>query len=190
MSIQGKKIDELEQVTNLTNETVLPVVVVNNNIPETTAKKVTISQIVGAVPTGITTLNGKTGSNVVLTGDDINISSDPSTSIDTALSEKQNNPNIISDMISASITIDELAYNTIYQYGIIDSLTISALPYDYLTNLKRYDENAIYFTSGNSGTEITLPQGLSWINSTEPTIESNTKYVISICNGAVISGSF
>lgn len=58
MSIQGKKIDELEQVTNLTNETVLPVVVVNNNIPETTAKKVTISQIVGAVPTGITTLNG------------------------------------------------------------------------------------------------------------------------------------
>ena len=91
MSIQGKKINELEQVTNLTNETVLPVVVVNNNTPETTAKKVTISQIVSAVPTGITTLNGKTGSNVVLTGDDINISSDPSTSIDTALGKKQNN---------------------------------------------------------------------------------------------------
>lgn len=190
MSIQGKKIDELEQVTNLTNETVLPVVVVNNNIPETTAKKVTISQIVGAVPTGITTLNGKTGSNVVLTGDDINISSDPSTSIDTALSEKQNNPNIISDMISTSITIDELAYNTIYQYGIIDSLTISALPYDYLTNLKRYDESVIYFTSGTSGTTITLPAGLNWIGGEAPTIEGSKNYIVSICNATVISGSF
>ena len=98
--------------------------------------------------------------------------------------------NIITDTTSSSITISELEYNTIYQYGTIDSLTISALPSNYTTNNNRFSESVIYFTSGVSGTSITLPNGLSWVGGDAPTIEGNTKYVISICNGAVISGSY
>lgn len=98
--------------------------------------------------------------------------------------------NIITDTTSSSITISELAYNTIYQYGTIDSLTISALPSDYTTNNNRFSESVIYFTSGVSGTAISLPTGLSWISGAAPTIEGSKKYVISICNGAVISGEF
>lgn len=98
--------------------------------------------------------------------------------------------NIITDTTSSSITISELAYNTIYQYGTIDSLTISALPSNYTTNNNRFSETVIYFTSGVSGTTISLPTGLSWISGAAPTIQGNKKYVISICNGAVISGEF
>ena len=97
---------------------------------------------------------------------------------------------LITDTTSSSITISELEYNTIYQYGTIDSLTISTLPSGYASSRDRYIETVIYFTSGVSGTTISLPAGLSWISGAAPTIEGSKKYVISICNGAVISGEF
>lgn len=97
---------------------------------------------------------------------------------------------LITDTTSSSITISELEYNTIYQYGTIDSLTISTLPSGYASSRDRYIETVIYFTSGVSGTTISLPTGLSWISGVAPTIEGSKKYVISICNGAVISGEF
>jgi len=189
MAITGKKINELNEVTNLTNDSVLPIVIVNSNIPESNAKKVTVSQLLSNVITPVTSVNTKTG-DVVLTGEDINIDSNTSTTIDTAIGNKQNSPTITTDTSSSSITISELAYNTIYQYGTIDSLTISALPSDYTSNEKKYQESIIYFTSGVSGTTISLPTGLSWISGTAPTIESSKNYIISICNGAVISGEF
>lgn len=217
MAVSGKKINELEAVTTLTDDSVLPTVIINNTTPETTAKKVTTSQLAeytktkvlpdqtgqnGKVLTtdgtnvswqeptgGVISVNTKTG-EVVLTGEDINIDSNTSTTIDTAINSKQSNPNIITDTTSTSITISELGYNTIYQYGTINSLTISALPSDYASDNKRYEESVIYFTSGSSGTTISLPTGLTWINQEAPTIDSGKKYVISICNGAVISGEF
>lgn len=189
MAVTGKKINELDEVTSLTDDSVLPIVIVNSNVPESNAKKVTVSQLLSNVNTPVTSVNGKTG-NVILTGEDINIDSNTSTTIDTAIGDKQNSPIIVTDTSSSSIIISELAYNTIYQYGTIDSLTISALPSDYTTNNNRFSETVIYFTSGVSGTAISLPTGLSWISGTAPTIEGNKKYVISICNGAVISGEF
>jgi len=213
MAVSGKKINELEAVVSLTDNSVLPIVIVDNNTPEPTAKKVTVKQLVGdplpdqtgqagkvlttdgtdlswQTPAGgVSSVNSKTG-EVVLTGEDINIDSNTSTTIDTAIGNKQNSPTITTDTSSSSITISELAYNTIYQYGTIDSLTISALPSDYTSNEKKYQESIIYFTSGVSGTTISLPTGLSWISGTAPTIESSKNYIISICNGAVISGEF
>lgn len=213
MAVSGKKINELEAVVSLTDNSVLPIVIIDNNTPEPTAKKVTVKQLVGDTlpdqtgqagkvlttdgntaswqdpPGDVTSVNTKTG-DVVLTGEDIKIDSLSNTTITTALDDKQDTANIITDTTSSSITISELEYNTIYQYGTIDSLTISALPSDYTTNNNRFSETVIYFTSGVSGTTISLPTGLSWISGAAPTIEGNKKYVISICNGAVISGEF
>lgn len=45
MAVTGKKINELDEVTTLTEDSVLPAVVVNSDIPESTAKKVSISQL-------------------------------------------------------------------------------------------------------------------------------------------------
>lgn len=54
MIIEGKKINELEGLINLTNDSVLPIVIITNNIPEESAKKVTIQQLstyLGGKPT-------------------------------------------------------------------------------------------------------------------------------------------
>ncbi len=45
MAITGKKINELDSIINLTDDSVLPLVVVNDNIPESKAKKVTVQQL-------------------------------------------------------------------------------------------------------------------------------------------------
>lgn len=39
MAVSGKKINELEAVVSLTDNSVLPIVIVDNNTPEPTAKK-------------------------------------------------------------------------------------------------------------------------------------------------------
>ena len=205
MAVSGKKINELEAVTNLTDNSVLPIVIVDNNNPEPTAKKITVKQLVGDTlpdqtgqagkvlttdgnaaswqdPTGsVTSVNGETGT-VVLTGEDINVSNNDTTKIDTALNNKQNKYTIITNADATSLVP---LPNTIYDFGNtpISTLTISSYT-------KSYDESVIYFTSDISGTSITLPIGLSWVGNNAPTIESSTKYVISICNGAVISGSY
>lgn len=54
MEITGKKINELEGLINLTDDSVLPIVVVIDNTPEENAKKVTIQQLstyLGGKPT-------------------------------------------------------------------------------------------------------------------------------------------
>lgn len=54
MTLTGKKINELESLINLTNDSVLPIVIITNNIPENEAKKVTIQQLstyLGTKPT-------------------------------------------------------------------------------------------------------------------------------------------
>lgn len=205
MAVSGKKINELEAVVSLTDNSVLPIVIVDNNTPEPTAKKITVKQLVGDTlpdqtgqagkvlttdgntaswqdPTGgVTSVNGETGT-VVLTGTDINVSNNDTTKIDTALNNKQVKYTVITNADATSLVP---LPNTIYDFG---NTPISALTISSYT--KSYDESVIYFTSAVSGTTITLPTGLSWVGNNAPTIESSTKYVISICNGAVISGSY
>ena len=209
MAVSGKKINELDEVTTLTEDSVLPAVVVNSDIPETTAKKVSISQLndyigskvlpdqagqAGKVLTtdgntaswqtpaaGVTSVNGETGV-VILTGEDISVDTNAATTIDVALENKQDKYTIITNADATSLVP---LPNTIYDFGNtpISTLTISSYT-------KSYDETVIYFTSGVSDTAISLPTGLSWISGVAPTIEGSKKYVISICNGAVISGEF
>ena len=49
MAITGKKINELDSITSLTNDSVLPVVIVNSGTAESTAKKVSVSQLASAI---------------------------------------------------------------------------------------------------------------------------------------------
>ena len=69
MAVSGKKINELEAITNLTDNSVLPIVIVTNNNPESVAKKVTVKQISDNVLPDQTDQNGK-----VLTTDGTNVS--------------------------------------------------------------------------------------------------------------------
>lgn len=45
MSIQGKKINELESITELTDDSVLPIVIINAGTPEAKAKQVTLAEL-------------------------------------------------------------------------------------------------------------------------------------------------
>lgn len=69
MAVSGKKINELEAITNLTDNSVLPIVIVTNNNPESVAKKVTVKQITDNVLPNQAGQNGK-----VLTSDGTNAS--------------------------------------------------------------------------------------------------------------------
>lgn len=180
MAVSGKKINELEAVTGVTSESVLPIVIVNGNNPETTARKITVQQIVDNVPVKVSSVNNKTGA-ITLTGNDIKVSASDDTTLDSALNNKQQGFEVITNADPTSLIP---LPNKIYDFGdtAISELTITSYT-------KSYDESVIYFTSGVGGTTITLPDNISWVGNV-PTIESNTKYVISICNGAIISGSY
>lgn len=45
MSIRGKKINELESTTELTDDSVLPILIINAGIPESKAKQVTLAEL-------------------------------------------------------------------------------------------------------------------------------------------------
>ena len=174
----------LDAVTSLTSDSVLPVVIVSGGNPEATAKKVTVQQILNSIIAGVSSVNGKTGA-VTLTGLDIKLSPSDNTTLNEIVNEvvtdKQDAFTIVTDADPTSLIP---LPNTVYDFGdtAISELTITSYT-------KSYDESVIYFTSGVGGTTITLPDNISWVNGI-PTIESNTKYVISICNGAIISGSY
>ena len=241
MAVSGKKINELEAVTSLTDNSVLPVVVVNGSTPEPTAKKVTVKQLVGD---SLPSQTGNAGKSLITNGTTISWDNvqeiqeqnndglikfwygtqneydaletyDPNTNyiivdndqtlstllatqneFNTSVQNKAATPYQVNQALNGkqdSFTVVTNANptslvplpNTIYDFGstAIDTLTITSYS-------QSYEESVIYFTSGVSGTSITLPTGLTWIGGDAPTIEGSTKYVISICNGAVISGKF
>lgn len=148
MAITGKKINELDSVTSLTDDSVLPIVKIESGTAENTAKKVAISQIYNYL----------------------------------GISNTVKNPIIVEDLISTSITLAEAKANTIYKYGTLTNLTITA-------NETSDQETVIYFTTGAT-ISCSFPNSLKWIsdNTLEP--EINTSYVISIINNIAVWGSF
>lgn len=91
-------------------------------------------------------------------------------------------PTVVEDLTSTSITLAKAAKNTIYKYGTLTSLTVSA-------NDTSDEEILIYFTAGNTIT-ASFPNTLKWVNDDELTPEVNTNYVISIVNNIAAYGSF
>lgn len=85
-----------------------------------------------------------------------------------------NSASVISDSTSTSITLANAKGGTIYKYGTLTSLTVTAVE-------QSDNETVIYFTAGNSIT-ASFPNTLQWVNDTPFEPEANTKYVISIVN--------
>lgn len=91
-------------------------------------------------------------------------------------------PTIVSDDTSTSISLTQAKANTIYKYGTLTNLTITAVE-------QSDEEIIIYFTAGATIT-ATLPNTLQWVNDNPFAPEANTKYVISIVNNIGAWASF
>lgn len=91
-------------------------------------------------------------------------------------------PTIVDDTTSTDITLTEAKANTIYKYGTLTNLTITAVE-------QSDEEIIIYFTAGATIT-ATLPNTLQWVNDNPFAPEANTKYVISIVNNIGAWASF
>ena len=79
----------------------------------------------------------------------------------------------------------EIEPNVLNVWGEIASLTITlATPSD--TSI--VNEYMIQFTSGDIATQLTLPDTITWMS--EPTINANTIYQISIINDLAVIGEF
>lgn len=92
---------------------------------------------------------------------------------------------IVTNLSATNPTIKELAYNTIYQYGTIDSLTIKSLPSDYATSNNKLCETIVYFTVGTNGTPLTITEDLTWSAGNAPYLKPGTRYAFYICNGLI-----
>ena len=91
-------------------------------------------------------------------------------------------PKEVIDLESTTITLDKAEANTVYKYGTLTSLTVSA---NDTSNL----ETIIYFTAGATIT-ASFPNTLQWINDNPLEPEINTNYVVSIINNIAAWGSF
>lgn len=91
-------------------------------------------------------------------------------------------PKEVIDLESTTITLDKAEANTVYKYGTLTSLTVSA---NDTSNL----ETIIYFTAGNTIT-TSFPNTLQWVNDDEFSPDANTNYVISIINNIAAWGSY
>ena len=88
------------------------------------------------------------------------------------------NPNIVTDLTSTTINIDNLLPNTIYQYNTLSSLTIS----NFTTS---YELSSIYFKTSNSSFNLTFTNQPVWIDGSQPIFELNKEYILNIKNGIV-----
>lgn len=144
--IIGKRIDELNESLNITNDTVIPCVVVESGVTSNAATKISIDTLKKDIQSGM-----------------------------------QFEQNIVKDLENTNIEISKIIENTVYQYGILSTLKINDFS-------KSYQESTIYFSSGDTPTELVFVKNPIWINKS-PTIQANKMYIISICNGMAVFGA-
>jgi len=90
---------------------------------------------------------------------------------------------------TADVVINSLAFNTTYQLGVVDSITIADYSPD-PTTTEKYEETTIYFTTGLNGTTVTLPVGDSiiWATPEPPEFGPGKRCIICIVNGLALTG--
>lgn len=86
----------------------------------------------------------------------------------------------VTDASSTSIVIENVEPNTVYHYGTIDSLSITAVSVSDL-------ESIIWFTPSENLTGVTIPETLQPINEFNPV--TGKLACLSILNGTVVYGS-
>ena len=166
MAIEGKKINELDSLTTVTNETVLPAVYVQGQTTSETAQKVSISQISNKVQNDLSsTLSLK--QDKLTAGENITISND---NVISATGGGGNIPTNITNIQESSGNIS-LESNKIYKVNLTGNTTFT-LP----TTIDNTILNQIYIQLNVAGNitvdlgtthffagEFTIPFGLSWI---------------------------
>lgn len=83
---------------------------------------------------------------------------------------------------NVSENIKEIQPNIFYQFGEIETLTITLA--EEIPNI--YNEYMFQFTSGATSTTLNLPESIKWIGSN--TIEPNKIYQVSIVNNLAVMG--
>lgn len=96
-------------------------------------------------------------------------------SVDCAAFGMEFSPVVVTDLESTTITIDLAADNTVYEFGTLDALTITAIP------ANGWFE--VHFTSGAIATNAQITGATFPKNQTPFTPEINTYYEISVRNG-------
>ena len=79
-------------------------------------------------------------------------------------------PTVVEDLTSTSITLAKAEKNTIYKYGTLTNLTVSA-------NDTSDEEILIYFTAGNSIT-TSFPNTLKWVIASFPFLSTQATFTL------------
>lgn len=80
----------------------------------------------------------------------------------------------------------QLSPNIFYKFGECTSLTIT-----FASDINEvYNEYMFEFVSGSTPTTLLLPDSIKWAGGTEPIIEANKTYQISIVNNLALIASF
>ena len=96
------------------------------------------------------------------------------------LSAYEEKPGVVTDTTSASITLASAEDNTIYEYGELSALTVTAIanPGDFV----------IRFTSGATPTTTSFPASMVFPEAFAA--EANTRYEINVSNGYAVVGAW
>lgn len=141
MAVNGKKINELVEISNITNETVLPAVRVNNEIADDTATKISLEQISDKVQDNMSTIlnekqdkltagNGITILDNVISAIETNKSIDPIVSTFDTINLSSNKVYKITLNGNTTFVLPSISDNTIFnqillQVYISGSITIN-----------------------------------------------------------------
>lgn len=93
-----------------------------------------------------------------------------------------NNDNIT--VVKQTATTVTIKPNTFNVWGEVATLNISLAP----ASDAVYNEYMVQFTSGETATTLALPDTITWMS--EPTINANATYQISIINNLAVIGEF
>ncbi len=97
----------------------------------------------------------------------------------SALNNKADKPTVVTDLSSTSITLASAADNTIYEYGELSALTVTAIT--------ATGDFIIRFTSGATPTTTNFPATMKFPEAFSA--EANTRYEINCSNGyALVTG--
>lgn len=121
MAQTGKKINELTQISTVTNETVLPGVYVNSGVADSTASKISVQQLSAKVQNDMSgTLAGK--QDTLTAGDNITIESNVISATDTKYTAGANITISEQNVISSNIDPSQIVYKDNIPYATADKV--------------------------------------------------------------------
>lgn len=164
MAIQGKRINELNQISVVSNETVLPAVYINAGTPNDTANKISIEQISNKIQSDLSPVLD-TKQDVLTAGDNITIENNVISSTGGPIDlstisgydplKIQNLKNLNSNIQWSDDYIISAWYNNQHGYNINSGLTISSNSYVRLFKNGRLIQPGLpltyrHYTGGNN----------------------------------------